>query len=89
MDYGCIIYDNISMNLVSRLENIYRAAQIVTGAYHHTDTRTLLNEFSLCTLQERRSYFKLCFYHKLLNGLLPTYLNSVIPNLVSDTSMQS
>ena len=81
LDYGNIIYhqpNNESMN--SKLESVqYNAALAITGAIKGTSRSKLYKELGLESLKSRRTFKRLCSFHKILSTGLPTYLFSLIP----------
>lgn len=67
IDYGLPIYgNNLRQNEMHRLENIqYKAAKVVTGAYHQTSKQKLYQELGWETIQERCEYLGLTMFHKI------------------------
>ncbi|MFZ2538323.1 MAG: hypothetical protein WAX04_05435, partial [Oscillospiraceae bacterium] len=75
LDYGCCIYDNLTLNLINKLENINRRAAIIcTGAIPRTETVKLLSDLGWTTLSERRKKFKMLLMYKIFHNLAPGYL---------------
>ena len=86
-DYADVVWDNCSTNLSNELENIQLdALRTITGAVKGTSHEKLYKESGFISLKERRKRHKLILFFKLVNGLLPDYLNDYIPPLVSDTN---
>ena len=82
LEYGHIVYDNITDHNIRRLEAIQRKAAIAcTGAYVNTSHERLLRELNWPTLQARREYAKLVVLYKIVNGHVPPYLRSILPPL--------
>ena len=54
----------------------YRAALAITGAIKSTSRDRLHLEIGLESLADRRWSRKIFFFHKIVNGLLPSYLQS-------------
>ena len=80
IEYGHIIYNNISTQHSRRLENLQRKAAIAcTGAYVNTSHEKLLQELGWPTLSERRNYAQLIMLYKMNNNLVPQYLSSLLP----------
>ena len=52
------------------------AARVITGAIQGTSPDRIYREIGLESLAERRCYCKIFFLHKIINGLLPVYLQS-------------
>ena len=66
VEYGSVIYDDMSLGLSSMLENIQRrAAMICTGAISCTETQKLLADVGWTSLKERRTKFKLIYFYKI------------------------
>ena len=57
-----------------------RAALICTGAYRHTETQILLRELGWQTLTDRHDIDKLILFHKIIHGVYPEYLKTLIPD---------
>ena len=56
----------------------YRAALAITGAIKSTSCDRLHLEIGLESLADRRWSRKIFFFHKIVNGLLPSYLQSYL-----------
>lgn len=70
-----IIWDNISLDIARKLENInIEAARIVSGATKLASAERLLEEVGWGTLSTRRKNHKITQYHKMVYGLTPSYL---------------
>jgi hypothetical protein len=81
IEYGNIIYENITLTQAQTLENIQRrAALICTGAYRHTEHITLLNELGWDSLSKRRKMHRLIAYYKMQNGVCPPHITALLPN---------
>ena len=84
-DYADVVWDNCSAVLSNELENIHLdALRTIIGAVKGTSHEKLYLESGFTSLQERRKRHKLILFFKLVNGILPVYLNAYIPPLVSD-----
>ena len=81
LDYGDIIFDQAFNNsFQSKMENIqYKACLAITGAIQGTSMVKLYSELGLESLQSRRWMRKLCFFYRVYNKQMPTYLTDVIP----------
>jgi len=80
IEYGHIIFDNISETNSQRLEAIQRKAAIAcTGAYINTSHARLLAELGWPSLKQRREGAKLTTMFKMVNGLSPRYLQDLLP----------
>ena len=80
LDYAAIIYDKpLTEPFKDKLEMVqYNAALVITGAIKGTSRDRIYRELSLESLTERRWSRKIFFFHKIINGLLPVYLQSCI-----------
>ena len=54
----------------------YRAALVITGAINGTSRDRLYQELGLESLVDRRWSRRLFFFHKITQGLLPSYLKT-------------
>lgn len=80
LEYGNVVYDNLSADLSNKLERIQKeAALLCTGAYRPTSYNLLLNELGWETLKTRREFQRLILMYKINNNLAPTYLKQIIP----------
>ena len=80
LDYADIIYDKpFNESFKTKIEMIqYRAALVTTGAIKGTLRDRLDQEIGLESPADRRSSRKIFFLHKIMNGLLPSYLQSYL-----------
>ena len=78
LDYADIIYGKpFNESFKTKIEMIqYRAALVITGAIKGTSRDRLYQEIGLESLADRRWSRKIFFFHKIVNGLLPSYLQS-------------
>ena len=60
------------------------AIRIIIGAVKGTNHQKMYEESGFCSLKERRRRHKLTQYHKIVNGLCPEYLQSLLPPLVTE-----
>ena len=67
IDYGLPVYfKTLKQTEISRLENLqYRAAKIVTGAYHYTSKDKLNNELGWETIEKRADILGLNMFQKI------------------------
>jgi hypothetical protein len=84
IEYGDIVYDNLTLKQSNQLENIQRrAALICTGAYKVTEHKVLLGEVGWEPLIDRRKTHRLSTYYKLTNGPTPPH---IIPHMAQPVS---
>ena len=78
LDYADIIYDKpFHKNFKRKIEMVqYRAALVITGAIKGTSRDRLHQDFGLESLADRRWSRRLFFFHKITQGLLPSYLQT-------------
>ena len=56
----------------------YQAALVITGTIKGTSRNRLYQEIGLESLADTRWSRKIFFFHKIVNGLLPSYLQSYL-----------
>ena len=56
----------------------YRAALVITGAIKGTSRDLLYQEIGPESLADRRWSRKVSFFYKIVNGLLPSYLQTYL-----------
>ena len=80
LDYADIIYDKPrTESFKDKLEMVqYNAALVIAGAIKGTARDRIYRELGLESVAERRWSRKIFFFHKIINGLLPVYLQSYI-----------
>ena len=67
--------------LMNRLESMqYNATLAITGAWRGTSREKLYQELGWESLSDRRWYRRLVLFFKVINGLAPTYLSSLLPD---------
>ena len=79
LEYGDVLYDNTTIKNKLKLDNIQRKAAIIcTGAYRHTETRSLLHELACEPLATRRTNHKIIQFFKIINHIYPSSLLDLI-----------
>ena len=78
LDYVDIIYDKpLNESFKRKTEMVhYRAALVITGAIKGTSRDRLYQELGLESLADRKWFSRLFFFHKITQGLLPSYLQT-------------
>ena len=78
LDYADIIYDKpFNESFKRKIEMVqYKAALVITGAIKGTSRDRLYQELGLESLADRRWSRRLFFFHKIIQGLLPSYLQT-------------
>ena len=80
LEYADSIWDNCTQTEKRELEQIqYEAARIVSGCSKLVSLHDLLTEIGWETLEMRRCKHKLVLFYKMINGLAPQYLSSIVP----------
>ena len=87
LEYGDVVWDNCAQYEKDELEKIqHEAARIATGTTRLISINNLYNEIKWDSLQKRRNDHKLSLFFKIKNNLTPTYLSSLVPESVGQTS---
>ena len=90
LEYASVVWDNCTQYEKAELDKIQNeAARIVTVTTKLVSILALYEETKWETLEERRRKSKLILFYKIINGLSPTYLSSLIPPSVSSVSSYS
>ncbi len=83
MEYADVVWDNMTDQDCTLLENIQlAAARVVTGAIRYTSHAKIYEECGWDTLQSRREKHKLALFHKIIHKDTPAYLYDHIPPTV-------
>jgi hypothetical protein len=86
IDYGSVLYDGISLNLINKIEKLQRRAAIIcTGAISRTETVKLLQDLGWSTLERRRLKLKLTYFYKIYVTATPPYLNADLLKLLGNS----
>ena len=80
MEYADVVWDNKTLFLINKLENVQiEAARVVTGGTRLVSINSLYKETGWETLQARRENHKKIYFYKMVNGLVPPYLSAIVP----------
>ena len=80
LEYGNIIWDSCTLENKRTIENIQlEVARLVTGGTKLCSFQKLYDDTKCETLQKRRSMQKLYQLYKMINGLVPEYLQQLVP----------
>ena len=86
LEYADVVWDNCTQYEANELEKIqHEAARIVSGGTKLVSIDKLLKEVGWDTLSCRRKKHKLILFYKMINGLCPDYLSSLVPLLLGIT----
>ena len=87
LEYADIAWDNCTKYQKEELDKIqHEAARIVTGTTKYISIRELNKETNWESLESRRQKHKLVLFYKMIHGITPNYLSSLVPPLVGDLS---
>ena len=87
LEYGDVVWDNCAQYEKDELEKIqHEPARLATGTTRLISINNLYNEIKWDSLQKRRNDHKLSLFFKMKNNLTPTYLSSLVPESVGQTS---
>jgi ribonuclease P/MRP protein subunit RPP40 len=87
IEYANVLYDSCTRKLANKLERLQlESARTCTGGLRHTNTIKLLKEVGWEPLFVRRQWQKLMLFYKMINNMVPAYLNSLCPPRVSTIS---
>ena len=82
-----ILWDNCTQFETNASERIQtEAARILTWATRLVSLDILSKESAWESLRDRRYKHKMCQFYKMINCLTPTYLTSLVPSTVENTS---
>ena len=84
MEYGNILFDNMSQILAKEIEQVQREAMVmITQAYRRTPTSKLHLETGLLPMKGRCREQRLILYYKIANNLTPDYLKALLPKQIN------
>ena len=87
VEYASVVWDGCSEQDSQTLQKIQNeAARLVTGLTRSVSLENLFKECGWTTLSKRRQQHKLSFMYKVNNGIVPSYIQDLIPPLVSEIS---
>ncbi len=86
LEYGDVLFDNMTTNLKLRLYKVHREAAIaISRAFRRTCTARLLNDVGLEPLSERRKVHRLSYLHRMVYNNCPSYLKELLPSGNNET----
>ena len=89
-EYGDIVWDNCTQFEKQEIEKIQiEAARIATGTTKLVSLNALYQETGRVRLEKRRENHKLVMFYKMYNDLTPSYLSSLVPQLINNLSQYS
>ena len=79
LDYAHVIYDKPFNESFKKNEMVqYKAALVITGAIKGTSRDRLYQVLGLKSLEDRSWSRRLFFFHKIIQGLLPSHLHTYL-----------
>ena len=85
VEYGNVIWQSCNGSERDQLENIQkRAMRIITGGISRTSIDLLYEETGLELLSKRRERNLLLFFHRIMYGNIPNYLQNLKPHINFD-----
>ena len=85
LEYANIVWSNLNQTQSLQVELIQkRAGRIVSGAIKGTKTEVIYEELGWDSLCSRREQQCILFMHKVVNGLVPKYLQDLLPDTVGE-----
>ena len=80
LEYGDVVWDNLTLELENKIETVQiDAMRCITGLTISTSKARLYAESGIMPLNKRRKLHRLIMFYKILNGLAPSYLSSLLP----------
>ena len=90
IEYADVVWDNCPQYLKEQIDKIQiLSARIVTGCTKLTSLDDLVKEAGWESLQDRRLKHKLILYFKMVKGLSPNGLRSLVPQIVGSITPYS
>ena len=87
IEYASILCDECSEQDSQTLQKIQNeAAWLVTGLTRSVSLENLYKDYGRATLSQRRHQHKLSFRYNVNTGMVPSYIQDLIPPLVSKIS---
>jgi hypothetical protein len=78
LEYGCIVFDSTSQNLLTRLYQIhYRAAIIISGCTHGTSAQKVIRSLDWMTLGARRREKRMVLMYDIQHNSVPSYVHDI------------
>ena len=87
LEYASVVWDGCSEQDSVTLQKVQNeAARLVTGLTRSVSLENLFKECGWATLSQRRQLHKLSFMYNVNAGMVPPYIQDIIPPLVSEVS---
>ena len=87
VEYASLVWDGCSEQDSVNLQKVQNeAAGLVTGLTRSVSLENLYKECGWATLSQRRQQHKLSFMYNVNTGLVPSYIQDLIPPLASEVS---
>ena len=87
VEYASVVCDRCSEQDLVTLQKVQNeVARLVTGLTRSVSLENLYKECGWATLLQRRQQHKLSFMYNVNTGMVPSYIQILIPPLVSEVS---
>ena len=87
VEYASVVWNGCSEQDLQTLQKIKNeATRLVTGLTRSVSLENLFKECGWTTLSKRRQQHKLSFMYKVNNDIVPSYIQDLIPPIVSEIS---
>ena len=87
LEYASVVWDGCSEQDSVTLQKVQNeAARLVTGLTRSVSLENLFKECGWATLSQRRQQHKLSLMYNVNTGMVPPYIQDLIPPLVSEVS---
>lgn len=88
LEYASTVWDNCTCYDKDKLEILQiETAGLVTGTTRSISLQKLYKEIGWLTLADRRKYQNLIIMFKVINDMVPNYLNCLFPRTVGDSML--
>ena len=81
IDYASTLWDGLSDNIFKKLSSLHRRSAKLINQDPSLTTDQKLKSLKMLPLKEHLSFNKSTFMYKFFSGLLPSYLNDVLPKI--------
>ena len=89
VEYASIVWDGRSEQDSQTLQKLKNEASCLVTGLTISASENLFKEYGWTFLSKRRQQHKLSFMYKINNGIVPSYIQDLIPPLVSEISNYS
>ena len=87
VEYASVVWDGCSEQDSATLQKVQNeAARLFTGLTRSVSLENLYKECAWATISQRRQKHKLSFMYNVNTGMVPSYIQDLIPPLVNEVS---